>query len=297
MNADSLRVLLGWRNVRFVQAETGDARLIEDTNVADMLFTTQDGTRIPARYVAPKGPDSPAILYCHAHGNRFDIGVDELTEGRPALSGPYAGDLARLGCAVLCLEMPCFGSRTEPGEGALARQHHWRGTTLFGQMLAEQAAALDWLAAQPGIDATRIATLGASMGGTLAWWLAALGPRVAATVSICCLADLRRLVNSGAHALHGPWMTVPGLLDHAPTGRIAGLAAPRPALHCMGLRDPLTPCDAVDIALADLRAAYAGSDALELLLSPDTAHVETPPMRRAVLDFLHRRLGVADPLT
>ena len=35
------------------------------------------------------------MLYCHAHGNRFDIGKEELVAGRPALaSPPYAEALA-----------------------------------------------------------------------------------------------------------------------------------------------------------------------------------------------------------
>jgi len=35
------------------------------------------------------------VLYCHAHGNRFDIGKEELVAGRPALaSPPYAEALA-----------------------------------------------------------------------------------------------------------------------------------------------------------------------------------------------------------
>ncbi len=42
------------------------------------------------------------VLYCHAHGNRFECGKDELLLGRPALQAPPYGEvLTGLGFAVL----------------------------------------------------------------------------------------------------------------------------------------------------------------------------------------------------
>ena len=76
------------------------------------------------------------------------------------------------------------------------------------------------------------------MGATLAFWLAALDPRMKAVAHLCCFADLETLVASGAHDLHGLYMTVPGLLAVARTGEIAGLIAPRrnsPAWACKTL--------------------------------------------------------------
>src|SRR4029450_6342675 len=41
---------------------------------------------VPALLVMPRGRDlRGVVLYCHAHGNRFDIGKDELLTGRPAI--------------------------------------------------------------------------------------------------------------------------------------------------------------------------------------------------------------------
>jgi hypothetical protein len=100
-------------------------------------------------------------------------------------------------------------------------------------------------------------------------------------------------VASGAHDLHGLYMTVPGLLRHVTTGEIAALAAPRPQLACVGLRDPLTPPDAVDIAMAGARAGYdvLGAGAMfEAVIGEDAGHAETEAMREAVIDFLKRRL-------
>lgn len=249
---------------------------------------------VPALYLCPAGAGPfPAVLYCHAHGNRYDRGAEELTHGRPALVSPYGPALAERGIASLCIDLAPFGGRqTEGPEAALAKALLWQGRTLMGQMLAELAAAFGWLAARPEIDARRIATLGLSMGGTHAYWLAALEPRVAACAHLCVFADIAPLIASGAHDLHGPYMTVPGLLAEGDMGDVAALVAPRPQLVCLGAADPLTPGTARDPALARLRAAYSDHrDRLEEHVDPDTGHRETPAMREAVLGFLARHLA------
>jgi dienelactone hydrolase len=257
-----------------------------------LTFLNREGDPVPALYLPSR--TGAAVLYCHAHGARYDIGMAELTDGRPALQGPWLPEFAARGWGVLCLEMPTFGARAEPAEGPLAKARLWQGRTLFGQMLGEQRAGLDWLLAQPGIDAGRAAVMGISMGGTLAWWLAALEPRLAAAVSMCCFADLERLVATGAHDGHGIYMTVPGLLAATSTGRLSGLAAPTPLLHCVGFADWSTPKDAYLVAKAELQAAYAAAGAagaLHFHEAESPGHEETPEMRAAVTAFLARHIG------
>lgn len=261
----------------------------------DLLFRTSLGERVPAFFLRPGDGAAPvpAILYCHAHGGRYEIGRREPLDGRPALQSAYAADLRALGCAVLCLEMPCFGERRDPGESALSKAHLWQGRTLFGRMLAELVAGVDFLAAHPGVDGERVGVLGISMGGTHAWWLAALEPRIRAAVSLCCLADLACLVETGAHDGHGPYMTVPGLLRHTSTGRLVALAAPCPLLVCVGLRDWSTPAACFDRARAELEEGYARANAeakVAFCVEPEAGHEETPRMRRAVLAFLREHL-------
>ena len=250
---------------------------------------------IPALFLRPPEGHAPVpgLVYIHAHGNRYETGRDELTDGRPALRGPYAGDLRRLGIATLCLDLPAFGARRDPGEGARAKAALWQGRTLFGQMLAELSAAVGFLAAQPQVRADRIGAMGFSMGSTLAWWLAALDPRIRAASALCSFADLGHLLASGAHDGHGIYMTVPGLAAVARSGQIAGLAAPRALLVGVGLQDWSTPAEAFATARADLEAAYAAAGATErlrILVEPESGHVETPAMRAAVRDFLARAL-------
>lgn len=292
---ETIAGLLGpdWADTRLTLVEGAP---VDGGPLQRLAFRNQDGEPIPALYLPSR--TGAALLYCHAHGGRYDIGTAELTDGRPALLSPYLPEVAGRGWGVLALEMPCFGTRAEPGESATAKARLWHGRTLFGQMLGEQRAALGWLAGRAETDAGRIAVMGISMGGTLAWWLAALDPRLAAAASLCCFADLAHLIETGAHDRHGHYMTVPGLLRHTTTGRLAGLAAPTPMLHCAGFADWSTPRNGYERAKAELCSAYAAAGALGALEFHEAAtpgHEETPAMRAAVLAFLEHHIGGLKP--
>ncbi len=274
-----------------VRSTAAETHVLEDVRIE-----TGHGP-VPGLLFRPIGPGPhPAVLYCHAHGNRYEIGRRELAEGRPALQPePYGPLLAARGFTVLCIDMPGFGDRQAEGnESALAKAALWQGRTLFGAMLADLSTALDWLCARADVDAGRIATLGLSMGATHAYWLAALDSRVAGCAHLCAFSDIAGLIAAGTHDLHGVYMTVPGLLSRGDMADIAAMVAPRPQLVAAGANDPLTPPQALQPALERLRAAYSAKgadDDLTVIVSPDTGHAETPEMRTAVLAFLDRMAG------
>lgn len=291
MRDQLLNLLGGGQDTGFVQARIVNTEDFFDWQLDHLMFTNTAGEDIAARFLRP--PDGhapvPALIYAHAHGNRYDTGAVELVEGRPALHAPYAPDLKNLGIAALCLDMPAFGLRQTPTESTRAKAALWQGRTLFGQMLSEQRAGVDFLAAHTAIDTNRIGALGFSMGSTLAWWLAALDPRIRATSALCSFADLEQLVLNGPHDGHGIYMTIPGLLPIARSGQIAGLTAPRALQICVGLQDWSTPAAAFSKGRADLTAAYRAAGALDKLhfhVEPEAGHQESPAMRHAVLKFL-----------
>jgi dienelactone hydrolase len=238
------------------------------------------------------GP-SPAILYGHSHGGRHEIGASELVDGRSYLLSPFGPLLARAGYVTLCMDMPTFGDRHGVEESAAAKAHIWYGTSLVGQMISEQAAALTYLVSRDDVDRSRIGAFGISLGSTLAYWHAALDTRIRAVAHLCCYADYATLVELGAHDHHGIYLLVPGMLRHTSTGEIAGLVAPRPQLICLGEEDELTPPPSIERALAVTRPMYAAAgahDALEVLVQPGVDHRETPEMHARVMAFFEREL-------
>jgi pimeloyl-ACP methyl ester carboxylesterase len=263
---------------------TGDGRVTETLTLAVGNET------VPATYVRPEGEGPfPAVLYCHAHGGEWSIGMAEMMAGRPAIPTPLGPDFVRAGLAALCVEMPCFGARAAPGENERAKTLLYHGRTLFAQMLNELGAGLAFLRARAEIDAGHIATFGLSMGATHAFWMAALEPGVNRAAHWCCYADLGTLIGEGVIDRHGLYMVVPGLLERTSTGEIAGLIAPRPQLIGVGYGDFFTSRPAVAKAFAETRAAYgaAGSaEALTLMADDAAGHHETPALRRGLLDFL-----------
>ena len=94
----------------------------------------------------------------------------------------------------------------------------WDGATLWGMRVADTLGAFDWLAREPRHARLPVITLGMSMGSTMAWWAAALEPRIAACVNLCCLAEFDALVAAGADDLHGEYYFVPGLRKHFTAG-------------------------------------------------------------------------------
>ena len=268
----------------------------DDYTVEHLRFRLPGGTEIRGFLTRPPSNTTrgPAILYAHAHGARYDIGATELIDGRPALLNAPGPVLAREGYATLCIDMPTFGERADITESAATKASLWHGQTLFGQMLGEQAGALTWLAARDDVDPARIGMTGISMGATLTYFLAAIDTRIKAAAHLCCYADFATLIETGAHDLHGHYLTIPGLLTETSIGEIAGLVAPRPQLICVGLDDPLTPPPAIERAFTQTLTAYEMADAgtaITLLEEVGIGHQETSSMRGSALDFFRRHLS------
>jgi dienelactone hydrolase len=245
----------------------------------------------PALLLRPQqGAPRGVALYCHAHGNRFEIGKEELLVGRPALQAPYGAVLAARGWAVLAIDHWGFGERQQPSERALVKRALWQGETLWGWRVHDTLAALDWLRAQPGFETLPVVTLGLSMGSTMAIWAAALDERIAGCVDLCCAAEYDALLASGGFDGHGEYFFIPGLLREFTLAEICTLIAPRPHLSLAGRADPLTPPEGLASLDRELRAAYAalGASPAWLQFVEDGGHAETPTMRAQVLAWLDR---------
>lgn len=235
----------------------------------------------------------PTVIYNHAHGGAYDIGKEEFINGRSGLqSPPYAKALTQAGYASLCIDAWNFGERRGRSESELFKEMLWKGQVLWGMMVYDSIKAIDYLCTRPDIDASRLATLGISMGSTMAWWLAALDTRIKVCIDLCCLTDFQALIESRGLDGHGIYYYVPSLLLHFDTAAINALIAPRPHLSLAGLFDRLTPpagLDRIDAYLQQVYSAYGVPEHWHLLRYP-TGHFETADGRRQVMRFLQQWL-------
>jgi pimeloyl-ACP methyl ester carboxylesterase len=250
---------------------------------------------VPALFIRPANVPGPwpVVLFNHSHGGKYYLGKRELMEGNTYLARPpYAEELTRLGFCVLAVDHWLFGERSGREEIDLFKEMLWNGRVLWGMMVYDSLRAVDYALSRKDVLPKGLVTLGMSMGSTMAWWLAALDPRVEACVDICCLTDFQALVEHRGLRGHGIFYYVPGLLKHFSTSDINRLIVPRRHLSLAGVKDPLTPADGLDRVDLNLRAAYqdAGAPDAWRLVRSEGGHDETPEMRREIVSFLERFL-------
>ena len=250
---------------------------------------------VPAYVARPKGASGrrPAVVFNHSHGGGYTIGKTEFIDGRSYLQPvPYAKELTDLGYVALCIDHWVFGERSHATELDTFKEMLWRGRVLWGQMIYDSLKAVDWLVTRADVDSARIATLGMSMGSSMAQYLAALDTRIKVTVDICCLVEYETLLAKHFQSHHGVYMYVPGLLKRFTSAQINGLIAPRAHLSLTGLRDELEPAEGVDIIDRELTRVYAEHGRPEhwKIVRYDVAHQETAEGRVEAVAFLKRFL-------
>ncbi|HOJ39742.1 MAG TPA: acetylxylan esterase [bacterium] len=250
---------------------------------------------VPAYFARPANLSGkiPAVLYNHAHGGNYELGKDELIYGRKGLqSPPYGKVLTQAGYAVLCLDDWCFGERRGRSESEVFKEMLWKGQVLWGMMVYDHLRAIDYLVSRAEVEKKCLATMGISMGSTMAWWVAALDVRIKVCVDLCCLTDYQALIERRGLDGHGIYYYVPSLLKHFTTARINALIAPRYHLSLAGEYDYLTPpagLDRIDAELKKVYASFRAHDAWQLKRYP-IGHFETAAMRQEVVEFLRCHL-------
>ncbi|NLA57827.1 MAG: alpha/beta hydrolase, partial [Firmicutes bacterium] len=249
--------------------------------VLERLLLDLNGIEVvPAYLTRPINAEEPfpVVLFNHSHGGRYNLGKNELIHGREYLQDPpYAEALAQQGWGALAIDAWNFGERWGRTESELFKELLWRGQVLWGLMVYDSLKAIDYLQTRPDVDGSRIATLGISMGSTMAWWVSALDTRIKVCVDICCLTDFEALIETRGLDGHGIYYYVPSLLKHFSTASINALIAPRPHLSLAGNCDPLTPPKGLDRIDAALKEVYREMGAPEAwrLVRYNIGHFET----------------------
>ncbi|WP_425400855.1 acetylxylan esterase [Aeoliella sp.] len=158
------------------------------------VFTSEPGSRIPALLYRPAshGAPMPAVVLTYGHGG---------SKSAPAYQ--YIAQLyAKCGMAVLAMDPLGEEERNAHGklytrehDGAKADAEAWRlQRSVFGKLLWDAMRGVDFLEERTDIDKTRIGVAGNSLGGALALWMAALEPRLSASVVSGWAIDDRMMV-------------------------------------------------------------------------------------------------------
>ena len=142
------------------------------------------GTRLEGRLYLPEQlfesdtpvtveePGLPGVVLCLGYTYTQDLLVPEM-----------ARQLAQSGRACLVFDYRGFGRSGEPVEAVRP-----------ADQVEDIRAAVTFLSGRDEVDASRIALLGISLGGSHAVTAAAVDPRVAAVATVSAAGDLRRLL-------------------------------------------------------------------------------------------------------
>ena len=237
-----------------------------------LVFDTRANLSTIGYLLLPKAGKRPlpAVVCVSGHGRGLPdiLGLDDAGNPRAERNVGYAKEYAlqcvEHGYAVLAIEQLAFGGRRDDAARKAGPQVEscrpaacaavLLGQTMGGWRVWDAMRAIDYLATRPEVDASRVATLGASGGGTTSLLTAAVDERVKLAVVSAYFNTFRDSIMSISHC---PDNYVPGLLHDMEMYDIAGLVAPRALFVESGRNDRIFPIAGSQTAAGKAREIYA----------------------------------------
>jgi dienelactone hydrolase len=255
-----------------LNAEVLESRDFGSYTREKLVFDTRTNLGVVGYLLLPKAGKRPlpAVVCVSGHGRGLPdiLGLDD--EGNPraernvGYAKEYALQCVEHGYATLAIEQLAFGMRRdEAARKAGPAVESCRpaacaavllGQTMGGWRVWDAMRAIDYLEARPEVDAKRVATLGASGGGTTSLFTAAVDERVKAAVVSAYFNTFRDSIMSISHC---PDNYVPGLLQDMEMYDLSGLVAPRALFVESGRNDRIFPIAGSEKAAGKAREIYA----------------------------------------
>ena len=274
----------------------------------------------------------PGLVAFHAWGGPMLFGKERLVNtGRdhPILAehrdkvygGRYlAEELARQGYAVIVIDAHHFGRRAPRDLNGIppeydpfdldvdqytalenlvrdqlylgVRQLNWAGTTWMGVFYWDDSRCIDYLLTRPEVDGNRIGCTGLSVGGWRTNVLAALDPRVNASVSVGWMTtgDHQQVYNVAGAV--GTFALLPGVWDRLDIPDLTIMAVPGASMVVSGTQDQLFPPEGQQEAARQIRAGYEWAGCREHFrnFAPPKPHCYDPDIQAQAFAWLDQHL-------
>jgi dienelactone hydrolase len=274
----------------------------------------------------------PGLVVFHPWGGPMLFGKDRvvnsgrdhpvLVEHRHRVFGDrfLAEEFAGRGYAVIAIDAHHFGERAPRGLGDIpetydpyeltigeyveldkavraqlylgVRQLNWAGTTWMGLYYWDDSRCVDYMCSRPEVDSARLGCTGLSVGGWRTNFLAALDPRVKASVSVGWMTtgDYQQVYNV-AGAI-GTFCLLPGVWDRLDVPDLTIMAAPGASMVVSGTEDPLFPLEGQQEAARQIRLGYewAGCPGQFYSNTPPKAHCYDADIQRDAFAWFDRHL-------
>lgn len=257
-------------------------------------FASEENCRVPCHLLTPKnaGKPFPVIICLQGHNSGMHLSLGRARGLKDwALIRMGHRDIGlqavKHGFAALVMEQRCFGLRKDdrPKEFRQNRHscHHTAmtalllGRTLIGERVWDVLRTIDVISGFPELDARRVACLGHSAGGTVAYYAACLDERIKAVMASCAVCTFAESIGTRDHCMDN---YLPGALKYFDMGDLACLIAPRPLICVAGKQDGIFPLHGVRQAfdtIASIYAATGNADKCRLVEGPGAHHFYPDP--------------------
>ena len=253
-----------------------NAEVLETTDLGSytrekIVFDTRENLSTIGYLLLPKNAPRPlpAVVCVSGHGRGLPdiLGIaddgSQRAERNVGYAKEYALQCVENGYATLAVEQLAFGTRRDDaarkaGPAVESCRPAACAALLMGQTMAgwrvwDAMRSIDYLATRAEVDSSRIATLGASGGGTTSLLTAACDQRVKAAVVSAYFNTFRDSIVSISHC---PDNYVPGMLQDMEMYDLSGLVAPRALFVESGRNDRIFPIAGSQRAAAKAREIY-----------------------------------------
>lgn len=283
-------------------------------------------------YTPKKVPlPAPALIVMHEWGGPILFGADRvcgepvhqaIVKHRAECSGgrPLADWYASHGYAVIVIDAFHFGQRTPRNIDGLppsfdpatfddarlmeydsltrdllylgVKELNWAGTTWAGLNFGDDSRCVDYLLSRKEVDGNRIGCTGLSGGGWRTDMIAALEPRVKATVTVGWMTtgDTQQAYNlSGAV---GTFCLLPGVWNRMDIPDMISMGAPKAAMVVSGTKDILFPPRGQSEAARQIAEAYSWAGIPDKFRSytPAKEHCYDEEIQEEALSWFNKHL-------
>jgi hypothetical protein len=189
-------------------------------------------------FIPANARNAPAVYVHHRRGTTWEVGKSEAAGLAGDKDYALALELAGRGYVTFAPDAIGFEDRRAPDSTGLEYDQAYnfhqlalrllRGETLLKKVVWDISRGVDYLETRPEVNAQKIGFIGHGYGSKMAFWAAALEPRLRATATTGEWYTYREQLRRGEW--FQPEFVVPRLMQVADLHHVLSMVAPRPFL-------------------------------------------------------------------